>query len=112
MCYNLCKNLGKLGCTHFVGLKGRREFEGPSKLGDTSREVAKSVRNFMNYFWLKFGRTDARSLGEAHRVAVSFLSICVSIVIFLSFCCSLSFVLIDFCCACVGFAEVWGSTCH
>ena len=30
---NLCKTLGKLGCMHFVGLKGRREFEGPSKLG-------------------------------------------------------------------------------
>ena len=33
---NLCKTLGKLGCTHFVGLKGRREFEGPSELGETS----------------------------------------------------------------------------
>ena len=105
MCYNLCKNLGKLGCMHFVGLKGRREFEGPSKLGETSGEVAKSVRNFMKYFWLKFGRANARSLAKARHTVVSILSICVSVVIFLSFCCSLSFVLIDFCCACVGFAE-------
>ena len=47
---NLCKTLEKLGCTHFAGLKGRREFEGPSKLGEPSGEVAKPVRNFMKYF--------------------------------------------------------------
>ena len=47
---NLCKTLGKLGCTYFAGLKGRREFEGPSKLGEPSGEVAKPVRNFMKYF--------------------------------------------------------------
>jgi len=60
----------------------------------------------MKYFWLKFGYADAHSLVEARRAAISILSICVSVVIFLSFCCSLSFVLIDFCCACVRFAEV------
>jgi len=47
---NLCKTLEKLGCTHFAGLKGRREFEGPLELGETSGEVAKPVRNFMKYF--------------------------------------------------------------
>ena len=83
---NLCKTLGKLGCTHFVGLKGQREFEGTLKLGETSGEVAKSVRHFMKYFWLKFGCADARSLAEARHAAVSILSICVSIMIFLSFC--------------------------
>jgi len=86
---NLCSTLGKLGCTHFVGLKGRREFEGPSKLGETSGEVTKSVINFMKYFWLKFGHADARSLAEACRATVSILFIFVSVVIFLSFCCSL-----------------------
>ena len=43
---NLCKTLGKLRCTHFVGLQGQREFEGPLKLGETSGEVTKSVNNF------------------------------------------------------------------
>ena len=32
---NLCKTLGKLSFTHFAGLKGRKEFEGPSELGET-----------------------------------------------------------------------------
>ena len=69
-------------------------------------EVTKSVRKFMKYFCLKFGRADARSLVEACRVAVTILSICVSIMIFLSFfVLFLSFVLIDFSCACVGFVE-------
>ena len=58
----LCKTLGKLGCAHFVELRSQREFEGPSKLGDTLGEISKPVRNFMKYFWLKFGRADARSL--------------------------------------------------
>ena len=47
---NLCKTLGKQGCTHFVGLKGQREFEGPSELSETLGEVANPVRNFMKYF--------------------------------------------------------------
>ena len=42
---NLCNTLGKLGCTHFVGLKGRREFEGPSKLGETLGEVPSRSEN-------------------------------------------------------------------
>ena len=86
---NLCNTLRKLGCTHFARLKGRREFEGPLELGETSGEVTKLVRNFMKYFWFKFGHADARSLAEAHRAAVSVSSICVSIANFLFFCCFL-----------------------
>ena len=59
---NLCKTLGKLGCAHFAKLRSQREFEGPSELGETVGEISKLVNNFMKYFWLKFGRADARSL--------------------------------------------------
>ena len=59
---NMCKTLGKMGCAHFPELRSQREFEGPSELGETSGEISKLVRNFMKYFWLKFGRADARSL--------------------------------------------------
>jgi hypothetical protein len=86
---NLCKTLGKLGCTHFVGLKRRREFEGPSELGETLGGVTKSIRNFMKYFWFKFGRANTRSLAEARCAMVRILSIFVSVTIFLSFCCFL-----------------------
>ena len=68
---NLCKTLGKLGCVHFAELRSQREFEGPSKLGETSGEISKPVRNFMKYFWLNFSRADAHSLAKAHRAAVS-----------------------------------------
>ena len=61
----------------------------PSEFGETLGEVTKSVKNFMKYFWFKFGHADACSLAEAHHIVVSILSICVSVVIFLSFCCSL-----------------------
>ena len=68
---NLWKTLGKLGCAHFAELRSRREFEGPSELRETSGDISKPVRNFMKYFWLKFGHVDARLLAEAHRAAVS-----------------------------------------
>ena len=53
---NLCKTLGKVGCTHIVSLKEREEFEGPLELGGSSREVTKSIKNFMKHFWFRFGR--------------------------------------------------------
>ena len=102
---NLCKTLGKLGCRYFARLKGRREFEGPLELGETSGEVAKPVRNFMKYCWLKFGHTDANSLAEARRAAVSILSKCISVCNFSIFLLFSLFVFADFPYACVGFAE-------
>lgn len=68
---NLCKTLRKLGCAHFAELISRREFDGPLELGRTMAEVSRPVRNFMKYFWLTFGRADARLLVEARHVAVS-----------------------------------------
>lgn len=59
-----------MGCTHTVSLKERVEFEGPSELGGSSRDVSKSIKNFMKHFWFKFGRTDARSLAEARHATV------------------------------------------
>jgi len=71
---NLCKTLGKLGCMHFVGLKGQREFEGPLELGEPSGEATKSIRNFMKYFLFNFGRADARFLAKSRRARfVSYL---------------------------------------
>ena len=72
---NLCKTLGKVGCTHIISLKEQKEFEGPSKLGASSREVTKSIKNFMKLFWFKFGRADARSLTEARRTMVRVLTL-------------------------------------
>lgn len=69
---NLSKTLGKAGCSHFTSLGGRKNFEGPPDLGDSSPEVVKSIKNFMKYFWFKFGRNDARAMAEACWVAVSF----------------------------------------
>jgi hypothetical protein len=68
---NLYKTLGKLGCSHFAGLKSRGDFEGPSELGETSGEISKPLRSFMKYFWLRFDRPDAHSLAEARHAAVS-----------------------------------------
>ena len=67
---NLCKTLGKVGCMHVVSLNEREEFEGPSELGGSLRDVSKSIKNFMKHTWFKFGHANARSLAEAHRAAV------------------------------------------
>ena len=72
---NICKTLGKVGCKHIVSLKEQEGFEGPSKLGGSSREVTKSIKNFMKHFWFKFGSVDARSLAEAHHAAVRVLTL-------------------------------------
>lgn len=67
---NVSKLLGKIGCSHFTSLGGKKNFESPA-LGDSSPEAVKSVKNFMRYFWFKFGRDDARALAEARRATVS-----------------------------------------
>lgn len=72
---NICRTLGKVGCNHIVSLKEKEEFEGASKLGGSSREVTKSIKNVMKHFWFKFGRADARSLVEAHRAVVHLLTL-------------------------------------
>ena len=72
---NLCKTLSKVGCTHIVSLKEQKEFEGPSKHGDPSREVIKSIKNLMKHFWFKFGRANARSLAEARHATVRVLTL-------------------------------------
>ncbi|CAD6253235.1 unnamed protein product [Miscanthus lutarioriparius] len=76
---NLCKTLGRMGCSHFVGLKGRKDLDGPSELGETSTETMKPVQNFMKYFWVKFGRADACSMAEAHHAAISMLTLITNI---------------------------------
>lgn len=47
---NLCKTLEKMGCSHFAGLRNRKDLEGPLELGETSGEISKPVRNLMKYF--------------------------------------------------------------
>ena len=79
---NLSKILVKSGCTHVECLR-EKEFESSAELGESSKSVSKSVRNFMSSFWLKFGRADARSLMEArHAVGHYMLPVLV-----LSYCC-------------------------
>jgi hypothetical protein len=67
---NLSKVLAKSGYPHVKGLKEKKDFESPAELGESSGNLAKSMRNFMKLFWLKFGCVDARSLVEARRAAV------------------------------------------
>jgi hypothetical protein len=37
---NLYKTLGRMGYSHFAGLKGRKDLDGPSKLSETSTEMS------------------------------------------------------------------------
>ena len=68
---NISKMMAQLGCTHNEGLKEVTDIEGPATLGETSWGLARSVRNFMKAFWVKFGRANAHSVAEACRAAVS-----------------------------------------
>ena len=52
---NLLKTLMKSGCNLVEGLKERKEFESPAKLGESSGNLTKSIRNFMKSFGLRFG---------------------------------------------------------
>lgn len=47
---NLCKTLGRMGCSHFASLKGRKDLDGPSELGETSAEISKPVLEFHEIF--------------------------------------------------------------
>lgn len=47
---NLSKVLAKSGCPHVEGLKEKKDFESPAELGDSSGNLAKSMRNFMKLF--------------------------------------------------------------
>jgi hypothetical protein len=66
---NFSKMLAQSGCKHTEGLE-KKDIESPARLG-TSQALARSVRNFMKSFWVKFGCVDARSMVEARRAAVS-----------------------------------------
>ena len=68
---NLCKMLLQDGCRHIEGMQ-ERDLGGLGELGLTSRGVRRSVRHFMNSFWVKFGRAEARSMVEARRAEVCF----------------------------------------
>ena len=68
---NLSKMLRQDGCLHIKGVK-EKDLEGPTELGVTSRDVRRSVRNFMKSFWVKFGQAEARSMAEAWRAAVCY----------------------------------------
>lgn len=70
MATNLSKVLAKSGCPHVEGLKEKKDFESLAELGESFGNLAKSMRNFIKLFWLKFGRVDARSLAESRRAMV------------------------------------------
>ena len=70
MCHQPLQDSWQGGYAHIVSLKEREEFEGPSELGGSSRDVSKSIKNFMKHFWFKFGHADACALAEARRATV------------------------------------------
>lgn len=75
MCHQPLQDSRKVGYLHVVSLKEKKEFEGPLELGESSREVIKSIKNFMKHCWFKFGHADARSLVEARRATVRALTL-------------------------------------
>lgn len=73
---NYAKMLARRGCTHTESVQ-KEKLVGPSDLGATSTGVRKSIRNFMNSFWVNFSRVEAQKMAEDRRVEVySLLVIC------------------------------------
>lgn len=70
---NFAKTLAKAGCGHIVEMKRKKDYENPAAHGESSKALATTVCHFMEHFWCKFGREDARALAEAHRFEVCFL---------------------------------------
>jgi hypothetical protein len=68
---NFSKMLTQSGYTHIEGLKEKKDIKDLAELGETSRGLLRSVRNFMKSLWVKFGRADAPSMAEAQHAAVS-----------------------------------------
>ena len=62
---NFSKMLIQSGCSHDLSFMENKDIGSPAELAETSRGVARSVRNFMKSFWVKFGRAAARSMVEA-----------------------------------------------
>ena len=62
---NFSKMLIQSGCSHDGSFMENKDIGSPAELAETSRGVARSVRNFMKSFWVKFGRAAARSMVEA-----------------------------------------------
>lgn len=62
---NLAMTLVSSGCEHLEDLKRKQDFRKPAELGETPRVISSSVRHFMQHFWCKFGREDARAVAEA-----------------------------------------------
>ena len=51
---NFSKILAQDGCLHVNGVQ-ERDLEDLGELGALSRDVRRSIRNFMKSFWVKFG---------------------------------------------------------
>jgi len=82
---NLYRLLEKAGCKHIPGVLEAKRFESPEELGNPS-ETPKGVKNFIKYFWQKFGRSNARLLAETRLAAVSVSSLlCLVVWLLLSY---------------------------
>jgi hypothetical protein len=67
---NFGKMLVRKGCTHATALECEA-LSDASSLGETSDELRKSTRNFMQSFWTLFGRASAKHMAEEVRAKVS-----------------------------------------
>jgi hypothetical protein len=63
--------LVRKGCTHATAVECEALADA-SSLGETSDELRKSTRNFMQSFWALFGRATAKQMVEEVRAKVSF----------------------------------------
>jgi hypothetical protein len=70
---NYAKMLARGGCTHIEIIK-KEKLSGSSDLGATSPTLRRSIRNFMSFFWVDFGRAKARKMAEDRRAEVFALS--------------------------------------
>ena len=68
---NFSKMLTQDGCSHIEGVK-EKDLDGSDDLRVTSHGVIRSVRNFMNSLWVKFGWAEACSMAEARCAAVCY----------------------------------------
>lgn len=73
---NFAKTLTKAGCGHVEELKRKKDYEGPASLGGASKALMITVRHFMEHFWCKFGRQDARAKARRAEVCALGFSFC------------------------------------
>jgi len=62
------------GCSHAEEV-AKEEFALAEHVGEGTSSLRKSVRNFINSFWIRFGRAEAKKMAEARRAEVRIFSL-------------------------------------